>query len=124
MTPCVLVVDDDADIRDLITGKLRRERYEVRAAKDGETALASMLLVVPHLVILDIAMPKRSGLEVLQMLRARRETAATPVILVTGKALDSDVDEGFRVGADHYMIKPFRVSELMSHVLATVGPAN
>jgi two-component system alkaline phosphatase synthesis response regulator PhoP len=119
--PCVLVVDDDQDIRELIACKLREERYDVRSASDGETALASMLLVVPDLVILDIAMPKRSGLEVLKMLRARRETAAVPVILVTGKASDRDVDEGFRVGADHYMIKPFRVADLMSHVLATIG---
>jgi DNA-binding response OmpR family regulator len=120
-TPCVLVVDDDADIRELIACKLRQERYEVRSATDGETALASLLLVVPDLVILDIAMPRRTGLEVLQMLRARQETAATPVILVTGRASDSDVEEGFRVGADDYMIKPFRLSELMSRVRAAVG---
>jgi DNA-binding response OmpR family regulator len=122
--PCVLVVDDDADIRELIARMLRQARYEVRTATDGETALASMLLVVPDLVILDIAMPRRTGLEVLQVLRARRETAGTPVIVVTARASAQDVEQGFRVGADDYVIKPFRVPELMSRVLATVGPAH
>ncbi|MCU1430555.1 MAG: putative two-component response regulator [Actinomycetia bacterium] len=122
--PCVLVVDDDADIRELIARMLRQARYEVRTATDGETALASMLLVVPDLVILDIAMPRRTGLEVLQVLRARRETAVTPVIVVTARASAQDVEQGFRVGADDYVIKPFRVPELMSRVLATVGPAH
>ncbi|MDT0165588.1 response regulator [Actinotalea sp. AC32] len=117
----ILVADDDADIRDLVAFKLTNAGYEVEAVPDGLAALESARARPPRLVVLDVMMPGLSGLDVTQQLRAEAATATVPVILLTAKAQEADVEGGFGVGADDYVTKPFSPRELLSRVRAVLA---
>lgn len=117
----VLVVDDDPDVCDLVIYKLRKSGYEVRSAADGDEALRAVAAELPDLVLLDVMMPGPSGLEVLGRWRAAPETATLPVILLTALAQESDVETGFALGADDYILKPFSPRELARRVAAVVA---
>lgn len=119
----VLVVDDDRDIRDLVTFKLEQAGYEVRQAEDGLQALDAVREWAPDLVVLDVMMPGLSGIDVTRELRADPATATTPVILLTAKAQEADVETGFVTGADDYVVKPFSPRELVSRVQAVLARA-
>lgn len=119
----VLVVDDDRDIRDLVTFKLEQAGYEVRQAEDGLQGLEAVREWAPDLVVLDVMMPGLSGIDVTRELRADPATAATPVILLTAKAQEADVETGFVTGADDYVVKPFSPRELVSRVQAVLARA-
>ncbi|HEV2371591.1 MAG TPA: response regulator [Streptosporangiaceae bacterium] len=117
----VLVVDDDPDVCDLVTYKLEQSGFAVRRASDGDAALREVAAEVPDLVLLDIMMPGMTGLEVLQRLRADATTAGLPVILLSAKAQESDVERGFELGADDYVVKPFSPRELARRVSAVMA---
>ncbi len=117
----VLLAEDDADIRDLVTFKLRQQGYEVRAFEDGLSALASARDEMPDLALLDVTMPGMSGLDVCRELRADPATADVPIILLTARAQESDIETGFSVGADDYVVKPFSPRELVSRVQAVLA---
>ncbi|MGB3257102.1 MAG: response regulator [Ornithinimicrobium sp.] len=112
----VLVADDDTDIRELVVFKLEQSGYDVVAVGDGEAALSSIRERPPHVAILDIMMPGRSGLDVLHEIREDDALRAVRVILLTARSRDLDVDAGFSTGADDYVIKPFSPRELMHRV--------
>ena len=112
----VLVADDDPDILDLLTLNLECHGYQVYAASDGEEARQMALTVVPDLIVLDVMMPKLDGLEVLAILKAHPETRDIPVVMLTAKASDSDVWQGWQAGADYYITKPFDLDELMRFI--------
>ncbi len=112
----ILVADDDADIRELVAFKLAQDGHEVHAVADGEAALRAVPEVAPDLVLLDVMMPRRTGIEVCEALRAQSATASIPVILLTAKAQEADVERGFTCGADDYIVKPFSPRELASRV--------
>ena len=115
----VLVVDDDAEVRDLVEYTL--EDCQVRTAANGEEALRAVAGSQPDVMILDIMMPGMSGLRVLELLRADPVTAELPVILLTAKAQETDVDRGFGMGADDYVVKPFSPLELARRVAAVAA---
>jgi two-component system phosphate regulon response regulator PhoB len=117
----ILVVEDDASIRELIEFKLRRLGHEVHSEVDGEAGLAAAGELRPDLVLLDWMMPRLSGLEVCLELRASEELARVPVILLTAKAQEADVQRGFAAGADDYIVKPFSPRELVSRVDAAIA---
>lgn len=117
----VLLAEDDTDIRDLVTFKLRQAGYEVRAFEDGLSALASARDEVPDLALLDVTMPGMSGLDVCRELRDDPATADMPIILLTARAQESDIETGFSVGADDYVVKPFSPRELVSRVQAVLA---
>lgn len=112
----VLVADDDMDIRELVVFKLEQSGYDVVAVPDGEAALASIRENPPQVVILDIMMPGRSGLDVLHEIRSDDALRDVRVILLTARSRDLDVDAGFSTGADDYVIKPFSPRELVHRV--------
>ncbi|GGN58380.1 hypothetical protein GCM10010112_12150 [Actinoplanes lobatus] len=112
----VLVADDDADIRDLVTFKLEGLGLETIAVEDGEAALAAIRERRPPVAILDIAMPGLSGIDVCRMVRADPAIADTLVLLLTARVQEQDVERGFAVGADDYVTKPFSPRELVSRV--------
>ena len=114
----VLVADDDDDILLLVTTRLRRDGFDVVAARDGEEALALAKQRRPAVAVLDIGMPGLDGLEVLQRIRADDDLAGTRVLLLTAKAQESDVRRGYDAGADAYVRKPFSPSELSARVRA------
>ncbi|MEO6414103.1 MAG: response regulator [Pedococcus sp.] len=111
----VLVADDDPDIRDLVEFKLTQAGYAVQAVGDGLSAWEAFQEQAPALVILDVMMPGLSGIDVLRKIR-ESGAATVPVLLLSAKSRDSDVDTGFAVGADDYVIKPFSPRELLHRV--------
>jgi DNA-binding response OmpR family regulator len=119
--PVLLVADDDEDILMLVQLRLSRSGFEVVVARDGEEALRMAQERHPDLAVLDWMMPKASGLEVLRAIRANPETADIPVVLLTARASDADVQEGLDAGAVDYIAKPFSPQELATRVQAILG---
>jgi two-component system, cell cycle sensor histidine kinase and response regulator CckA len=114
--PTILVVDDEADSRSLLTGILVSEGYQVRAADSGRLALASVDAWLPELILLDIRMQGMDGFEVCRRLKARDKSQRVPVVFITAA---SDVEErvtGLAVGAVDYISKPFSREELLARV--------
>ncbi|HEX7276777.1 MAG TPA: response regulator [Acidimicrobiales bacterium] len=131
MKKTVLVVDDDSDIRTLITWKLSLAGYDTIGEGDGEAAVVAAggcspdaPGVRPDLVLLDWTMPKMSGIEVCEALRADPSTADIPIILLTAKAQESELARGLAAGADDYIVKPFSPNELLSRVGALLAGAD
>ena len=119
--PVILAADDDPDIRELVAFRLERSGYTVLQAADGEEALALALEHKPDLAVLDVMMPKMDGFEVVRRLRAEEATKRMPIIMLTARAQDSDVEEGFESGADDYLRKPFSPQELRARVQSILG---
>ena len=108
----VLVVDDDADIRDLLVVDLEMSGYQVFTADNGLLAEEVAKQELPDLIVLDVMMPGRTGYEVLTSLRADERTNDIPVVMLTALTNDEDVWAGWAAGADYYMTKPFDYGEL------------
>ncbi|GMA38693.1 response regulator transcription factor [Mobilicoccus caccae] len=117
----VLVADDDDDIRDLVSFKLGQAGYDVVAVDDGLKAWASMTEELPALAVLDVMMPGLSGLDVLRKVREDERTRNVPVILLTARSRENDVDTGFASGANDYVVKPFSPRELVHRVSTVLG---
>jgi DNA-binding response OmpR family regulator len=117
----VLIADDDRDIRDLVAHKLATAGFEVLTCADGQDALDQVRDRLPDVAVLDVMMPRLSGIQVLQRLREDPQTRLLPVILLTAKAQEADVESGFALGADDYVVKPFSPRELLSRVQAVLG---
>ena len=120
----VLLADDDEDIRDLVAFKLVSGGHAVTAVDDGLTALSTARDRPPDVVVLDVMMPGLSGIEVCRALRAEPATAHLPIILLTARAQDGEVEVGLDAGADDYVVKPFSPRELVTRVEALLGKAN
>jgi DNA-binding response OmpR family regulator len=114
--PVLLVADDDEDILTLVQLRLSRSGYEVVVARDGEEALRLAREKQPDLAVLDWMMPKASGLEVLRAIRADAELRDIPVVLLTARASEADIEEGLAAGADDYIAKPFSPQELAARI--------
>ncbi|HEY0865915.1 MAG TPA: response regulator [Fimbriimonas sp.] len=112
----VLVCDDERHIVRLIQVNLERQGYQVVTAYDGKEGLEKIRAEKPDIVVLDVMMPYMDGFEVLKNLRREPETEALPVIMLTAKAQDKDVFEGYHYGADMYLTKPFNPMELVTFV--------
>ena len=117
-TPLVLVADDEEDIRALVAFRLQRAGYDVITAGDGAEALTLATSRLPDLIVLDMMMPKATGLEVTRSLREQDSTKDIPVILLTARAQEADVASGFAAGADDYVKKPFSPMDLQRRVQA------
>jgi DNA-binding response OmpR family regulator len=120
-TPTILVADDEDDLRELVTYRLTRSGYEVIGAVDGEEALRLASERAPDLMVLDVMMPKLDGYEVTRRIRAEESLRSIPVILLTARSQETDVQRGFEVGADDYLKKPFNPDELVARVRAVLG---
>jgi DNA-binding response OmpR family regulator len=119
--PVVLAADDDEDILELVAFRLERSGYTVLRARDGEEALRLALEAKPDLAVLDVMMPKLDGFELTRRLRADDATSRMPIILLTARTQDADVQAGFDAGADDYLRKPFSPQELRARVQAILG---
>jgi DNA-binding response OmpR family regulator len=117
----IVVADDDEDILDLISVSLERRGNTVLTAHDGEEALSLVIDRQPDLVLLDVAMPNLTGYEVMH--RVRAVLAEIPVILVSAYATEDAIAEGWKEGADDYIVKPFRPDDLARRAAALLaGP--
>jgi DNA-binding response OmpR family regulator len=119
----ILVADDDEDIRELVLFKLEAAGFDVTAVDNGVSALEAARERPPDLALLDVMMPGLSGIDVCRALRAEEATAQLPVILLTARAQEGDVQIGFGAGADDYVVKPFSPRELVSRVEAVLARA-
>jgi len=117
----IVIADDDADIRELVVFKLRHAGHEVLPVADGTAAVEACLADRPDLVILDVMMPGMSGLEAARVLRADASMNGVPIIMLTARAQESDIEQGFEAGADDYVVKPFSPRELAVRVAAVLG---
>ncbi|MEC7857232.1 MAG: response regulator transcription factor [Verrucomicrobiota bacterium] len=114
----VLIAEDEADIRQLISFNLERESYDTLLARDGEEAVLIAYNKIPDLIILDLMLPKMDGFSVFKELRLDSRTKDIPVIMLTAKAQLDDVIAGLEMGADDYLTKPFSPKELVLRVKA------
>jgi two-component system response regulator RegX3 len=113
----VLVVEDEESFVDALTVNLEREGFSVTAARDGVEALERFALDQPDLVLLDVMLPRMSGIDVCRAIRA---SSAVPIIMVTAKSTELDTVVGLEVGADDYVAKPYRIHELVSRMRAVL----
>ena len=114
----ILVVDDEASIRELLSFNLKKNGYSVETAADGREALAKAAGM--DLVLLDIMLPEVDGLEVCRRLKADPQTSGIPIIMLTAKAEEIDRVLGLELGADDYVVKPFSMRELLARVKAVL----
>lgn len=117
----VLVVDDQPHIVRLIQVNLEKEGFTVITAADGEEGMKQARDSRPDLVILDVIMPKKDGFKMLREMKADTSLKETPVIMLTVKAQNADIVEGYREGAELYLPKPFHPKELVSLVKRVLG---
>jgi DNA-binding response OmpR family regulator len=112
----VLIADDEENIVTALEFLLQRRGYETRVAKNGDEALAEVESFAPDLVLLDIMMPRKSGYEVCQRVRARPEWRHIKIIMLSAKGRDVEVSKGVSLGADLYITKPFSNTELVAKI--------
>lgn len=120
----ILVAEDDANIRDLVSFRLELEGHEVTAVSNGAEALVAIDRALIEIAVLDLMMPGMNGLELCQRLRTDTATMEMGIIILTARSQESDVRAGFAVGADDYVIKPFSPRELSERVLALLKRSN
>jgi DNA-binding response OmpR family regulator len=119
----ILIVDDEPNIVISLEFLMKKEGFEVAVANDGEDALAKVASFCPDLVLLDVMMPRKSGFEVCEALRADPARSSLKIVMLTAKGRDTEVAKGLAIGADAYMTKPFSTKELLAMVKAMLGIA-
>ena len=116
MSKRVLVVEDEEDIRRLISIKLQGAGYEVATANDGEEGLAAAVRDKPDLLVSDVMMPKKDGYTMVREVREALGSEAPAIIMLTARGQDTDVATGLDSGADDYIVKPFAPRELVARI--------
>ena len=116
MSKRVLVVEDEADIRRLVSIKLTGAGYDVSTANDGEEGLAAAVRDKPDLLVSDVMMPKKDGYTMVREVREALGSEAPAVIMLTARGQDTDVATGLDSGADDYIVKPFAPRELVARI--------
>nr|WP_202388436.1 response regulator [Nocardioides flavescens] len=117
----IVVADDDVDIRDLVEFKLSTLGHDIVSVADGSAAVAACRDHRPDLAVLDVMMPGLTGLEAVRAMRGDSDLRDIPVILLTARAQQSDVQTGYDSGADDYITKPFSPKDLASRVEALLA---
>lgn len=118
MSDLVMVIEDEKEIRDLVRYNLEREGFRVSAAGDGDTGLDQLFAERPDMLVLDLMLPGKNGLEILRELRSEATTRELPVLVLTARGAEMDKLLGFEHGADDYLTKPFSPRELIARVRA------
>lgn len=121
MSKKILIVDDEPNIVISLEFLMKREGFQVSVAVDGQEALEKIAETNPDLVLLDVMMPKKSGFEVCQEIRAHPDWAAIKIIMLTAKGRDIEVQKGMALGADAYVTKPFSTKELVAKVRSVLA---
>jgi len=117
----ILVVDDEQPIHSYLRKKFTKLGYTALTAEDGEEAVAKALLNVPDLIILDVKLPKLSGLEVCRRLKSEERTRHIPILMLSAKAQSDEIREGLEAGADRYLCKPIGFPDLLREIRAYEG---
>ncbi len=117
----ILVVDDEPNLRELVSGRLEQNGYEVTTAADGYQALTKVKQSQPDLIILDLMLPKIDGYTVCRMLKSSSETSEIPIIMFTARSAPDDERRGREMGADAYITKPFEPPVLLDRIAELLG---
>ena len=123
MTKKILIVDDEPNIVNALEYLLQQRGYEVLLAQDGEAALKQVEEHIPHLVLLDVMMPLKSGYEVCQRMRERADWQDIKIIILSAKGREAEVNKGLSLGADFYVTKPFSNQDLVARIDELLGQA-
>lgn len=120
----ILAIDDNADIRGLLSFVLGKENYEVTTAADGIIGLQLIKDTKPDLILLDVMMPEFSGFDVLDAVRSDKDSKVReiPILMLTAKSSTEDVDEALSLGATSYIVKPFRPAKLVEKIRSLLNP--
>ena len=121
MTKKVLIVDDEPNIVAALEFLLNRSGYEARVATDGEEALREVESFRPDLVLLDVMLPNRSGYDVCQRIRERRDWSGIKIVILSARGREAEVSKGLALGADLYVTKPFSNAELVAGIGELLG---
>ena len=116
MAKKILIVDDEPNIVISLEFLMKKEGFEVAVANDGDEALAKVASFNPDLLLLDVMMPKKSGFEVCEALRADSQRAGLKIVMLTAKGRDTEMAKGLAIGADAYVTKPFSTKDLVVKV--------
>lgn len=112
----ILVAEDERDIRELIAFTLRFAGFDVELASNGEDAVKKVPQMQPDLILMDVRMPRMTGYQACDALKKQPETKDIPVVFLSAKGQESEIDEGLRAGAMDYILKPFAPDELTTQV--------
>ena len=123
MAASILIADDDANIVLALRFLMEKEGYRVRVATDGDAAIEAIGKYRPDIVVLDVMMPRRNGIEVCAAIRADPALKGTRIIMLTAKGMGRERDRGLRAGADEYITKPFSTREVLDRVRAQAAEA-
>ena len=124
MKPCILLIEDDKDMRELVSGHLIHTGFDVQTAEDGVKGQALALQYKPDLILLDLMLPNVDGLTLCQRLRRDERTSSIPILMVTALGAIKDKVTGFNSGADDYLTKPFDLEELQVRIKALLRRTN
>jgi DNA-binding response OmpR family regulator len=114
--PVILVAEDERDIRELIVFTLQLDGFTVIEVPNGEEAVKKALEIVPDLILMDVRMPIMTGYEACEVLKSKEETKNVPVVFLSAKGQESEVNTGLDLGAEEYFLKPFAPDELSGRV--------
>jgi two-component system alkaline phosphatase synthesis response regulator PhoP len=120
----ILIADDERDIRELVAFTLKIAGHEVIATSNGEEAYQTAVQVVPDLILLDVRMPRMTGYEACERIKANPGTQKIPVVFLSAKGQESEVMTGMSVGASEYILKPFSLDHLTSRVKSILEENN
>ncbi len=118
--PKILIVEDEEDIRELVRYNLNRERFDVLEAGSGEEGLASVLKNRPDLILLDLMLPGKDGMQICRELKRSELSCSIPVVMMTARGEESDIVAGLELGAEDYIVKPFSPKVLVARVKAVL----
>lgn len=116
----VLIIEDEQDLRDLLSYNLQKEGFRVSSVESGEEGLVQIGQDQPDLIVLDLMLPGVNGLDVCRTLKSKKETSTIPIVMVTAKSEESDIVVGLELGADDYITKPFSPRILLARIRAVL----
>jgi DNA-binding response OmpR family regulator len=117
----ILIAEDEPDIRELITFTLRYANYDVVAVSDGEEALTMARQEIPDLILMDVRMPRMTGYETCAAIKAEPGLKDIPIIFLSAKGRDSEIQAGLQAGAVEYLLKPFAPDQLTARIRAVLA---
>lgn len=112
----ILIAEDERDIRDLVAFTLRFAGYEVFTAANGEEAVQMAPNVSPDLILMDVRMPRMTGYEACKIMKLNPDLRDIPIVFLSAKGQEAEIQQGLDVGAEEYLLKPFAPDQLTSHV--------
>jgi len=117
----ILIAEDEPDIRELVAFMLRFAGYEVLAASNGEEAVQTAAREIPDLILMDVRMPRMTGYDACRLMKANPDLQDVPVVFLSAKGQESEIQSGLEAGAEEYLLKPFSPDELTNRVRAILS---